>query len=376
MELSDTALIVYLKTLVLRQFKNYERTQFEFSPALTFITGENGSGKTNLLDAIHYLCLGKSYFHSTDQQAILHGVDFFRIEGQFLRSDEKINISCTYPVNGKKELSRNGKVYPRLTDHVGLLPVVMITPDDQSLIDEGSDERRRFTDNTISQIDHLYLEDLVSYNKVLQQRNAMLKQFAFRKTLDSKLIETLDEQLAALGEKIFTKRQSFLGQMIPLITKFYAIVSGEKEQVTATYDSVFLHRSYLDALKNSIERDLQLERTTEGIHRDEFEFRMNNRPVKKFGSQGQKKSFLVALKMAQWELIRSEKNIAPLLLVDDLSDKLDQSRSSRILQLITGGDFGQVFATDTDEEKIRNSQTENSYFIVTAGKVSVKSKNA
>jgi DNA replication and repair protein RecF len=351
---------VYLKTLSLTCFKNYTASKFEFSPALNFLTGENGSGKTNVLDGIHYLCLGKSYFHATDQQAVNHSGSYFRMEGLFINEREPVRIVCSYASGGKKEVSKNGSPYGRLTDHVGLIPVVMIAPDDHTLIDEGSDERRRFIDNTISQIDHLYLEDLVAYNKVLQQRNATLKHFAARRIFDGTLIEILNDQLASFGKKIFEKRETYLKMMVPLMEKYYAIICDQKESITAKYDSVFHRDELLIALKNSLEKDRQLERTTEGIHRDEFEFCLNNLPVKKFGSQGQKKSFLMALKLAQWELIKTEKDTTPILLLDDLFDKLDEIRSHHILNLIAEDSFGQVFITDTNATRIGNMVSGNS----------------
>lgn len=343
---------MYLKALSLIQFKNYQSARFDFSPSLNFFTGPNGTGKTNLLDSIHYLCLGKSYFHNSDQQAIKHEQAFFRMEGKFLHGLDELQVNCVFAGAGKKELSKNGIIYQRLTDHVGHLPVVMIAPDDHSLINEGSDERRRFIDNTISQIDHLYLEDLVAYNKVLQQRNAALKSFAIRRTFDAGLIEAFNRQLVPFGEKIFQKRAGYLQKMNPLIKGYYALICEEKESITADYQSVLQQRDFMSALQASLEKDRQLERTTEGIHRDEFEFYLDGQPVKRFGSQGQKKTFLMSLKLAQWELIRLEKNKTPILLLDDLFDKLDEQRSKKILDLVAEDSFGQVFITDTSLSRL------------------------
>lgn len=247
-------------------------------------------------------------------------------------------------------MTRNDIICNRLTDHVGELPVVMIAPDDQSIINEGSDERRRFIDNTISQIDHFYLDDLVNHNKVLQHRNAALKRFAALRMFDAALIEALDQQLISLGEQIFRKRVVYFEKMTPLIQFYYQLISDDKENISIGYLSVFKEHDYRSILKQVMEKDRQLERTTEGIHRDDFEFHLQGHPVKKYGSQGQKKSFLIALKLAQWFLIESEKNRKPLLLLDDLFDKLDQHRSSRILELISGEAFGQVFITNTRAE--------------------------
>ncbi|MEO6166746.1 MAG: DNA replication and repair protein RecF [Chitinophagales bacterium] len=343
---------MYLKAISLIQFKNYGSAQFEFSPSLNFFTGQNGAGKTNLLDGIHYLCLGKSYFHTSDQQGIQHQAAFFRMEGKFLQEPEEIQVNCVYAGGGRKELSKNGVIYQRLTDHVGNIPVVMIAPDDHSLINEGSDERRRFIDNTISQIDHPYLEDLVGYNKVLQQRNAALKGFAMRRIFDAGLIEAFNQQLVTFGEKIFQKRRFYLQKMAPLIKSFYAMICEEKESITTEYQSVLQQRDFMGALQASLEKDRQLERTTEGIHRDEFEFCLDQQPIKRFGSQGQKKTFLMSLKLAQWELIKSEKSKTPILLLDDLFDKLDENRSKKILDLVAADSFGQVFITDTSVSRL------------------------
>lgn len=356
----------------LTQFKNYGSARLDFSPFLNHFTGRNGTGKTNLLDSIHYLCLGKSYFHVGDQQAIRQPESFFRIEGKFIQDTLELQVNCMY-AGGRKEVSKNGVTYQRLTEHVGTIPVVMIAPDDHSLINEGSDERRRFIDNTISQIDHQYLDNLVAYNKVLQQRNAALKSFALRRSFDAALLDALNLQLSGFGKKIFDWRARYLQKMIPLVKKYYALICAAKETIHAEYQSVFHRCDLLQALNESIDKDRQLERTTEGIHRDEFEFFLADQPVKKFGSQGQKKTFLMSLKLAQWELIKAETGKIPVLLLDDLFDKLDAERAGSLLQLIADGYFGQVFITDTKTERIHHPLPEVNrnykYFIVENGQV-------
>lgn len=363
---------MYLKTLSLTQFKNYRSASLQFSPSLNHFAGRNGAGKTNLLDSIHYLCLGKSYFHASDMQSIRAPESFFRMQGKFKQDATEMDVSCTYS-GGRKEVAKNGIVYQRLTEHVGTIPVVMIAPDDHSLIDEGSDERRRFIDNTISQIDHPYLDNLVAYNKVLQQRNAALKTFAIRRSFDAALLDTLNIQLSGIGRKIYASRTRYLQQFIPPVKKYHALVCGEKENIQVEYQSVFQKGDLLPALRNSIEKDRQLERTTEGIHRDELDFFLSGQPVKKFGSQGQKKTFLISLKLAQWELIRSEIGKTPILLLDDLFDKLDSFRAGKILNLIAAGFFGQVFITDTEAERLHNLMPENDkdykYFHIEDGHV-------
>lgn len=342
---------MYLKTLSLTQFKNYSAAGFEFSPTLNLFYGLNGAGKTNLLDSIHYLCLGKSYFHAIDQQAIKHAAAFFKMEGKFMLTGEELTVLCRFGTGGKKEFFKNEVLYPRLTDHVGLLPVVMIAPDDHSLINEGSDERRRFLDNTISQINHGYLEDLLSYNKVLQQRNAALKNFGTRRFFDGSLIEALNLQMTDFAKKIFTERSRLISMLVPLVKKFYEQIGAGTETIEVGYDSVLQRVDLLTALRDALEKDRQLERTTEGIHRDELALHMNGQPLKKFGSQGQKKTFLMALKLAQWALIKSEKEKPPILLLDDLFDKMDNQRAAKIVELIAHDDFGQVFITDTNAER-------------------------
>jgi DNA replication and repair protein RecF len=342
---------VHLNQLQLTNFKNYYTAKFSFSPQLNFITGNNGAGKTTVLDAIHYLCLGKSYFHNSDANSIVHGEKFFRVSGDFGK-EEKINITSVYQLGGKKELTKNEVMYPRMIDHVGLLAVVMITPDDQLLIDEGSEERRKFIDNTISQIDHSYLEILVAYNKVLQQRNAALKKFGETRTVDHHLLDSYNAQLAASGKAIFNFRERHFKNMIPLLEKKYEMLADNIEKVTASYNSVCRTEDLAAALKKSTAKDIATQRTNEGIHKDDFDFFLNHKSLKKFGSQGQKKSFLMAIKFAQFEIISIEKNQKPILLLDDLFDKLDKKRSQNILEVISENGFGQVFITDTNEKRI------------------------
>ncbi|MBA3647714.1 MAG: DNA replication and repair protein RecF [Chitinophagales bacterium] len=344
---------MYLTGLSLQNFKNYHATYFEFSPELNFFTGENGAGKTNVLDAIHYLCLGKSYFHGNDYQAIRHGESYHRVHGNFLSDNENFDIACVYQTGSKKELQKNNIAYSRMADHVGLIPVVMVTPDDHYLIDEGSEERRRFMDYTLSQTDHNYLENLVNYNRVLQQRNALLKQCGSRTFPDPSLIETFNDQLITFGEKIFKVRESFHKKIKPLIEKYYSIISGQSEEIFSKYISVFHLENFRSALIRSAEKDRMLQRTTEGVHRDDFEFYMDEKLIKKFASQGQKKSFLMALKIAQFELLKKETNKTPILLLDDLFDKLDEQRTNNILDLLKGERFKQVFVTDTNFSRVQ-----------------------
>lgn len=342
---------VYLQQLSVTNFRNYDKLRLEFSPQWNLLSGRNGGGKTTLLDAIHYLCLGKSYFHYSDSASVRHEASFFRVEGEFV-SDYPIHMSCLYASGGKKELQKNGTSYLRIADHVGVIPVVMVTPDDQLLIDEGSENRRRFIDGTISQIDHAYLETLIEYNRILQQRNSALRQFAERKRIDRALIESYDAELASRGMTIYGARKGYFEEMYPLVRRYYEQLSSGTEEVSAGYESVCNNMSLPEALKRSFEKDCITQRSNEGIHRDDFDFFLNGRSLKKFGSQGQKKTFLMALKFSQYELIRNRKNLEPILLLDDLFDKLDESRSENIFNLIASNDFGQTFVTDTHPARL------------------------
>lgn len=347
-ELSD----MWLENLTLLNFKNYNSADLSFSKTVNAFVGNNGAGKTNLLDAIHYLCLCKSYFNPIDSQQIKTGEELFLVQGNFDRHDKKEKISCGLKRNHKKSFKRNKKEYDKLADHIGLFPVVMISPYDINLIMDGSEERRRFIDNVISQTDSRYLDELIIYNKHLLNRNALLKQIAVTRTLDVALLQILDEQLIHSGNAIFEKRKQFLLDFIPLFDKHYHFLTNDAEQVSLTYQSQLNENSFENLLKQSIEKDRLLERTTTGIHKDELQFEIAGMPMKKFGSQGQQKSFLIALKLAQYSYLQKFKNFKPLLLLDDIFDKLDNNRVHKLMEMVSHQDFGQIFITDANRNRV------------------------
>lgn len=347
-ELSD----MWLKNLTLLNFKNYNAADLSFSKTVNAFVGNNGAGKTNLLDAIHYLCLCKSYFNPIDSQQIKTGEELFLVQGDFDRDDKKEKISCGLKRNHKKSFKRNKKEYDKLADHIGLFPVVMISPYDINLIMDGSEERRKFIDNVISQTDSRYLDELIIYNKHLLNRNALLKQVAVTRTLDVALLQILDEQLIHSGNVIFEKRKQFLLDFIPLFDQHYRFLTNEAEQVSLTYQSQLNEQSFENLLKQSIEKDRILERTTTGIHKDELQFEIAGMPMKKFGSQGQQKSFLIALKLAQYSYLQKFKNFKPLLLLDDIFDKLDNHRVHKLMEMVSHRDFGQIFITDANKSRV------------------------
>lgn len=364
---------MWLKNITLLNFKNYASAELEFSKTVNAFVGNNGAGKTNLLDAIHYLCLCKSYFNPIDSQQIKTDEDLFLIQGDFDRKDKNEKITCGLKRNQKKQFKRNKKEYDKLADHIGLFPLVMISPYDINLIMDGSEERRRFIDNVISQTDSNYLDELISYNKHLLNRNALLKQVAATRKLDMTLLQILDEQLINSGNKIFEKRKEFLTRFIPLFNKHYRYISADAEEVSLTYQSQLSELDFETLLAQSIEKDRLLERTTTGIHKDELSFTIRDMPLKKFGSQGQQKSFLIALKLAQYSYLQEFKGFKPLLLLDDIFDKLDDLRVHKLMEMVSHHDFGQLFITDTGKERVllvfKQIDVEVTLFDVTNGAV-------
>lgn len=342
---------MYLEKLSVVNFKNFDSKSFEFREKINCFVGQNGVGKTNVLDAIYYLSFAKSYFNPVAVQNIRHGESFFVVEGDYNIQQRSEKIICSLKKGQKKVLKRNGKAYEKFSDHVGQIPLVIISPSDRDLVTEGSDTRRKFIDGVISQQDKKYLQDLISYNKVLSQRNALLKYFAANRTFDAMNLEVYDDQLIAYGTNIYEKRQAFLEEFIPIFNKKYQIISNDKEQVNLAYKSQLHTSSFKDLLKNSIEKDKILQYTTVGIHKDDLNFEIGSYPIKKFGSQGQQKSYLIALKLAQFDFIKQQSNIIPILLLDDIFDKLDESRVSHIIDLVNNDEFGQIFITDTHSER-------------------------
>ena len=344
---------MWLKKLSLLNFKNYQEADLQFSAAVNAFAGNNGAGKTNLLDAIHYLSLCKSYFNPIDSQQIKQNEEFFMIQGAFERQDSEEVIACSLKRNQKKQFKRNKKDYQRLADHIGLFPLVMISPYDISIIIEGSEERRRFIDNVISQTDNQYLDELILYNKHLANRNALLRSIAQTGRYDAALMEIYDEQLISSGNIIFAKRKTFMEAFLPVFASHYEYLSEGAEEVELIYDSQLAKEDFSTLLKKSVERDRALERTTTGIHKDDLLCSIHGMPLKKFGSQGQQKSFLIALKLAQYSYLNQKKGFKPLLLLDDIFDKLDDLRITKLMQMVSHQDFGQIFITDTSSDRVK-----------------------
>ncbi|MFL5753473.1 MAG: DNA replication/repair protein RecF [Bacteroidia bacterium] len=344
---------MYLQRLSLINFKNYPEASLDFSPKANCFVGSNGMGKTNLLDAIHYLSFCKSFFNPIDSQNIRYDQGFFVIQGWYIRNGETEEVYCGIKRNQKKQFKRNKKEYDRLSEHIGLYPLVMISPSDSELISGGSEMRRKFIDSIISQYDKVYLEKLIAYNHVLSQRNALLKQFAENRTFDSVTLELWDDQLVIHGEGILKKRRQFLEEFTPMFNRNFEYITNSTETVNLEYLPSTKEKDYKTALLTVLNKDRMLQHTSVGIHRDDLEFMLNGHSLKKFASQGQQKSYLLALKLAQFEFIKKIKNTPPLLLLDDVYDKLDESRFKKLISLVSSNTFGQVFITDTHIDRIR-----------------------
>jgi DNA replication and repair protein RecF len=345
---------MYLHKLTLSNFKNYEEAEFLFSDKINCFVGNNGVGKTNLLDAVHYLAFCKSYFTAVDTHNIRHGGDFFAIHGTCYRGGAIPDLlQCIQKKGHRKKFLLNKKEYDRLADHIGMVPLVMISPYDRDLINDGSEIRRKYVDSVISQFDRFYLDDLINYNKALFQRNTLLKHFAERQSFDAGSLEIWDEQLITLGSAIYEKRKSFLLEFIPIFCKYYRFISGDNETVDIRYVSQLHDGPIRELMAGSLKKDRATQFTNAGVHKDDLEYLMGGFPVKRYGSQGQQKSFVVAVKLAQFDFTRHKKGFKPILLLDDVFDKLDDCRVEQLIKLVSENNFGQVFITDTQEEKVR-----------------------
>ena len=345
---------MYLKKLNLINFKNYPEAELGFSKHINCLTGNNGEGKTTVLDAIHYLSFCKSFFNPVDSQNILHDAPFFLVQGVFEDEGKADEVYCGLKRNQKKQFKRNKKEYARLADHIGLYPLVMVSPADSELITEGSESRRKFIDSVIAQFDRDYLENLISYNKVLSHRNALLKQIADSGKFDADALEIWDVQLIEYGKKIHERRNNFINNFIPIFQKYYELISGGREQVGIMYDSHLNEKPFEEALAMAINRDRAMQFTTVGIHKDDLEFTINGHSLKKYASQGQQKSFLIALKLAQFDFIKNIKQVTPILLLDDIYDKLDDLRVKQLMELVSSDNFGQLFITDTHPTRLHD----------------------
>jgi DNA replication and repair protein RecF len=345
---------MYLKKLALTNFKNYEQNELEFSSKINCFVGNNGVGKTNILDAIHYLSLTKSFFNNIDSISVRHGEDYFIIQGTFVRDSEEDQIYCAFQKQKQKLLKRNGKEYQKLSDHVGRYPVVMISPADSALISEGSEDRRRFLNKIISQYNAEYLDALLRYNKALQQRNRLLKDFKLSGKFDSDILSIWDAQLVRYGSYVFSEREILVNELIPVFQKYYSLISSGKENVTLKYRSHLSETDFMEALSHSVTKDRFLEYTTIGVHKDDLLLDMNDFSVKSLGSQGQQKSYLVALKLAKFDYIKKKAGFSPVLLLDDIFDKFDHERVEQIIRIVGDHQFGQIFITDTHENRLQD----------------------
>lgn len=342
---------MFLKKLSLINFKNFDSKDFIFDTNINCFVGNNGVGKTNVLDAIYYLSFAKSYFNPVSSQNVKHNEDFFFVEGAYELNHRIDNVVCSYKRGQKKMIKYNGKEIEKFSDFIGTIPLVIISPADRDLIIEGSETRRKFMDGVISQLDNLYLKTLINYNKIIAQRNVLLKYFAANRKFDPISLQVYDEQLDLYGKVIFEKRRAFLEKFIPIFKTRYLEICNEKEQVDLEYDSKLFDISIVDLLHQNIEKDRVLQYTSVGVHKDDLNFMLNGFPIKKYGSQGQQKSFLVALKLAQFDFIKQRTGVNPILLLDDIFDKLDDLRVSQIINLVNHDDFGQIFITDTHKDR-------------------------
>ena len=352
-----------LKTLSLVNYKNFKSETFVFDTKINCFVGANGVGKTNVLDAIYHLSFGKSYFNPVATQNIKHDEDFFVIDGLFEKNNRDEKIIVSLKKGQKKIIKRNGKIYEKFSDHIGFLPLVIISPADRDLIIEGSDTRRKFIDTVISQSDKTYLNHLINYNKVLSQRNALLKYFALNNTFNSQTLEVYNDQLHNYGSEIFKVRAKFLESFIPIFKERYNAISNHKEDVNLSYKSDLFEDDLNILLKLNLNKDKALNYTSVGIHKDDLNFEIESHPIKKFGSQGQQKSFLIALKLAQFDFIKQQNGVSPILLLDDIFDKLDEQRVAQIIQLVEDTQFGQIFISDTHADRTEDviKQTHQSY---------------
>ena len=340
---------MFLKKISLLNFKNIEQAELALCRGVNCLVGDNGAGKTNVIDAVYYLSMCKSSLPMTDGQSIRHGADFFLAEGQYLTDGGKSeNIVCSFSRKGGKVLKRNGKEYERLSDHVGLVPAVIVSPADSALISDASDERRRYLNAFISQLDRSYLTAVMRYNAVLAERNRLLKNMP-----DETMLQIYDMQLVEQGERIHARRREFAERLQPVAAEYYRILSGDREQVELHYKSELNDRPFGEILLAARQKDLANEFTTSGIHRDDLVLRIGGYPLRKYGSQGQQKSFLIALKLAQYTIVAQEKGEKPILLLDDLFDKLDAGRVEQLIRLVSEDSFGQIVITDCNPTRLR-----------------------
>lgn len=343
---------MHLQNLHLINFKNCESAEYEFTSGVNCLVGENGAGKTNVLDAIYYLSHCKSYFNPIDSQNIKHNEPFFVVEGEFESGEHVDSVYCGVKRGQKKMFKRKGKEYSKLSEHIGRYPVVIVSPYDKDLVYEGSDIRRKLIDGIISQFNGVYLEKLIQYNKALAQRNSLLKYFWENRSFDSAGLDVWNHQLAASGAYIYEARRDFLEAFIPVFQSIYERVSGGKEKVGLDYQSQLHEHSFEALFDLHLDQDRNRQHSTAGIHKDDLVFEIDGHPLKKYGSQGQQKTYLIALKLAQFNFITDKKGEKPILLLDDVFDKIDDQRVRHLMELVSENNFGQIFVTDTDVNRV------------------------
>ena len=352
-----------LENIKLINYKNFEALDLDLDAKINCFIGNNGVGKTNILEAIYYLSFTKGYFNGIASHHIKHKHDFFVIEGKYSHQNKSEIYHCSLKKGHKKMIKFNGKIYEKITEHIGKIPLVIISPNDRDLISEGSETRRKFMDSVISQTDRDYLLNVIKYQKVLKQRNSLLKYFAANHTFDELNLSIYNEQLEEFGNEIYKKRKQFIEDFSPIFEKRYHQIANNNEQVSIGYKSHLNDANFSTVLKNSLAKDRLVQYTSAGLHKDDLRFVLNDYLIKKFGSQGQQKTFLIALKLAQYDFISSKNTKKPILLLDDIFDKLDDSRVSHLLQLVNDNSFGQIFITDTNKERTEKAikETKQSY---------------
>ena len=345
---------VFLTKISIINYKNILDKEYELDPKINCFVGNNGVGKTNILDAIYHLSMGKSYFNVKNDQLIKNGNDYMLIDGVFKLNDKNEGIVCSLKVGEKKVLKRNGKAYKKFSNHIGLIPVVIISPYDNDLINDGSSERRKFIDSIISQNDKEYLTNLIAYTRVIQNRNKLLKQYNKSVDFDLDTIRVYDDQIFKLSDPIFKVREKFIQDFTPLVLEKYKQISDDKEKISINYKSDLINNSIKNLIRDSFQKDVILQYTSTGLHKDDFIFNLDDNRIKKFGSQGQQKSFLIALKLAQFDYLKNKTGNSPILIMDDIFDKLDLLRVKRIVEMVNSTNFGQLFLSDTDKQRIDN----------------------
>ncbi len=357
-----------LEKIVISDFRNIILQELEFSPNVNCVSGNNGEGKTNLLDAIYYLSMTKSAFALSDKFNFRHGTEEFSLSGLYrMENGLSSRFSVKMTSKGEKKMKRDEKQYGKVSEHIGVLPVVMVSPSDISMVSESGEERRRFVNAVLSQMDREYMTSLQQYNRLLLQRNKMLKE----QDVDRGLLEVIDMRMSAFAEPVFQARKKFVEDLTPIVQEYYKALSGDSEQVSIEYDSELSKASLEQILAASYDKDRALKYTSAGIQRDDFLFKMNGHPIRRYGSQGQQKSFLVSLKFAQYELMKKNYGFAPVLLLDDVFDKLDMSRISNLLEMVASNDFGQIFITDSNKVRmagiVDKLTQDRAYFDTSAG---------